>query len=197
MRAGALSYAPVGGGSYHWVARDERREQRFVTVDDLDDKGWLGRTRPAVFAGLRAAMDAAVTLRDQAALGFVVAPVPALDGQTVRPLGDRHAVAVFPFLPGTPGRWGEALAPPARAELVAMLAALHRADPVAVRLPRPGVRVVLARRPGDGPARAGPALDGRPVRRAGQVPPGRGRGAGAPPAGCPGPLGQRTTAGRP
>ena len=141
LRAGTLRYAPVGGGSYHWVVTGDQREQWFVTVDDLDDKGWLGRTRPAVFAGLRAAMDAAVTLRDKAALAFVVAPVPALDGQAVRPLGDRHAVAVFPFLPGTPGRWDEGLPAPDRAELVAMLAALHRADPKnpsAVRLPRPG-----------------------------------------------------------
>ena len=137
LPAGTLSYAAVGGGSYHWVAVADQREQWFVTVDDLDGKGWLGRTRPAVLAGLHAAMDTAVALRDQAGLGFVVAPVPALDGQTVRPLGDRHAVAVFPFLPGTPGRWDEGLPAPDRAELVAMLAALHRADP-AVPLRRPG-----------------------------------------------------------
>jgi spectinomycin phosphotransferase len=136
LSAGTLRYAPVGGGSYHWMARGERGDRWFVTVDDLDDKGWLGRTRPAVFAGLHAAMDAAVTLRREAALGFVVAPVPARDGRPVRPLGDRHAVAVFPFLRGTPGRWEEGLPAPDRAELVAMLAALHRVDPAAVRLPR-------------------------------------------------------------
>jgi spectinomycin phosphotransferase len=136
IRAAALSYAPVGGGSYHWMARDEQGEQRFVTVDDLDAKGWLGRTRSAVFAGLRAAMDAAVTLRRDAALGFVVAPVPARDGQTVRSLGARYTVAVFPFLRGVPGRWGELPPAPERAELVEMLAALHRVDPAAVRLPR-------------------------------------------------------------
>jgi spectinomycin phosphotransferase len=136
IRAAALRYAPVGGGSYHWVVRDDRGERRFVTVDDLDDKGWLGQTRPAVFAGLRAAMDAAVTLRRVAALGFVVAPVPALDGETVQPLGARHAVTVFPFLPGAAGRWDEGLSEPERGELVAMLAALHRTDPAAVRLPR-------------------------------------------------------------
>jgi len=129
IRAAALSYAPVGGGSYHWMARDEQGEQRFVTVDDLDDKGWLGRTGPAVLAGLRAAMGAAVTLRRDAALGFVVAPVPARDGQTVRSLGARYTVAVFPFLSGVPGRWGELPSAPERAELVEMLAALHRVDP--------------------------------------------------------------------
>jgi spectinomycin phosphotransferase len=138
LLAETLRYAAVGGGSYHWVVTDDQRGRWFVTVDDLDDKGWLGRTRPAVFAGLRAALDAAVTLRDKAALTFVVAPVPALDRQAVRPLGDRHAVAVFPVLPGTPGRWGEGLPPPDRAKLVAMLAALHRADPPTVPLRRPG-----------------------------------------------------------
>jgi spectinomycin phosphotransferase len=129
IRAASLQYAAVGGGSYHWVVRDDQGERWFVTVDDLDDKGWLGQTRPVVFEGLRAAMDAAVTLRRDAALGFVVAPVPALDGQTLRPLGARHAVAVFPFLRGAAGRFGEILCAPDRDELVAMLAALHQVDP--------------------------------------------------------------------
>jgi spectinomycin phosphotransferase len=137
LAAWTLEYAPVGGGSYHWVATgDTPGERRFVTVDDLDDKGWLGRTRPAVLAGLRAAMDAAVTLRRQPGLGFVVAPEPASTGDTVRPAGDRYAVAVFPFLAGTLFDWGEPLPAPERDELIAMLAALHGADPGAVRLPR-------------------------------------------------------------
>ncbi|HEU5386443.1 MAG TPA: aminoglycoside phosphotransferase family protein [Streptosporangiaceae bacterium] len=139
LAAWTLEYAPVGGGSYHWAAAGGAPgERRFVTVDDLDDKGWLGRTRPAVLAGLRAAMDAAVTLRRQDGLGFVVAPVPAGTGETVLPVGGRHAVAVFPFLAGTPFHWGEPLPAPERAELIAMLAALHQADPAAVRLPRTG-----------------------------------------------------------
>src|SRR5262249_35867509 len=81
-------------------------------------------------------MDAALRLRREAGLGFVVAPVPALDGQAVRPLGDAHAIAVFPFLSGSPGQWDEPLAGPELEELVAMLAALHRVDPEVVRLPR-------------------------------------------------------------
>ncbi len=136
IRAAALRYAAVGGGSYHWAVRDDHGERLFVTVDDLDDKGWLGQTRAAVFEGLRAAMDAAVTLRHQAALRFVAAPVPAPGGDTVRPLGSRYAVAVFPFLRGAAGRFGEAISAPDRNELVDALAALHRAHPAAVRLPR-------------------------------------------------------------
>jgi spectinomycin phosphotransferase len=84
-------------------------------------------------------MDAAVTLRRQAGLGFVVDPVPAVTGQTVLPVGGRHAVAVFPFLAGPPFDWGEPLPAPERGELIAMLAALHAVDPGAVRLPRAGL----------------------------------------------------------
>jgi spectinomycin phosphotransferase len=131
-----LQYAPVGGGSYHWVVTSGPGEQWFVTVDDLDDKGWLGQNRPAVFAGLRAALDASVTLRHETGLRFVAAPVPALDGQSLRPLGDAHTVAVFPFLHGTPGEWDKALPAADLDELLAMLAALHGADPAAVRLRR-------------------------------------------------------------
>src|SRR6185437_8358084 len=136
LSAETLRYAPVGGGSYHWVVTSGPGEQWFVTVDDLDDKGWLGRTRPVVFAGLRAALDASVSLRREVGLGFVAAPVPALDGQSLRPLGDAHTVAVFPFLHGIPGEWDKPFPPPDLDELIAMLAALHRVDPAAVRLQR-------------------------------------------------------------
>jgi spectinomycin phosphotransferase len=121
-----LRYAAVGGGSYHWVVRDGAGRRWFVTVDDLDDKAWLGHTRPVVMAGLRSAMETALALRRDAGLDFVVAPVPGVDGATVRPLGPGHAVAVFPFLSGTPGRFGEALPAAERAALADMLAALHR-----------------------------------------------------------------------
>jgi len=136
LSASMLRYAPVGGGSYHWVVTAGRSGRWFVTVDDLGDKGWLGRTRPAAFAGLRAALDASVTLRHETGLRFVAAPVPALDGQPLRRLGDAHTVAVFPFLPGTPGQWDEPLPMADLDELVRMLAALHGVDPAAVRLQR-------------------------------------------------------------
>jgi spectinomycin phosphotransferase len=141
LSAETLRYEPVGGGSYHWVVTGGPGERWFVTVDDLDGKGWLGRTRSAVFAGLRTAMDASVTLRREAGLGFVAAPVLALDGQSLRPLGDAHTVAVFPFLHGSGGEWDKPLPAPDLDELVAMLAALHSVDPAAVRLQRREVEV--------------------------------------------------------
>jgi spectinomycin phosphotransferase len=45
-------------------------------------------------------------------------------------------VAVYPFLSGAPGQWDTPLPGPELDELVAMLAALHRVDPAAVRLRR-------------------------------------------------------------
>jgi spectinomycin phosphotransferase len=130
--AAAMRYAAVGGGSYHWAVRDRAGRRWFVTADDLDDKAWLGDTRPAVMAGLRSAMETALALRRDAGLEFVVAPVPGCGGATVRPVGPGHAVAVFPFLCGAAGRWGEPWSPAERTALVDMLAALHRSTPVAV-----------------------------------------------------------------
>jgi spectinomycin phosphotransferase len=72
----AADYAPVGGGSYHWVVSDLDGMRGFVTVDDLDRKTWLGNTRESVFDGLRRAFDTALALRDSG-LDFVVAPTPA------------------------------------------------------------------------------------------------------------------------
>jgi spectinomycin phosphotransferase len=127
-------YAPVGAGSYHWVVTDTRGARAFVTVDDLDQKHWLGDTRGSAFDALRAAFDTTVALRD-AGLAFVVAPIPTNRGETVLRTGARHAIALFPFVDGHVGRFGHADA----SELVAVaaiLAELHRATPAARSLAR-------------------------------------------------------------
>jgi len=123
----SAEYAPVGGGSYHWVVSDHDGTRAFVTVDDLDWKHWLGDTRESAFAGLRRAFDTSVTLRD-GGLEFVVAPIPTSDGETVRRLGPRHTIALFPFVTGEAGRFGH-YEPAERAAVVTMLAELHRATP--------------------------------------------------------------------
>jgi spectinomycin phosphotransferase len=142
INAAAMRYAAVGGGSYHWVVRDDAGRRWFVTVDDPDDKAWLGDSRPAVMAGLRLRMETALALRRDAGLDFVVAPVPGGGGEIVRPVGSRHAVTVFPFLTGTPGRWGEARPAAERAALIDMLAALHQSAPAGA----PVAAIGLARR---------------------------------------------------
>lgn len=124
----AIEYAAVGAGSYHWIASDASGARRFVTVDDLDHKAWLGETRDAARHALGRAFDTAVALR-QAGLEFVVAPIPNGDGESLRRIGERHTVALFPFVDGEGGRWGP-YEPGARAAVVSMLALLHHATPV-------------------------------------------------------------------
>ena len=143
IEVAALRYAAVGGGSYHWVARDGAGQGWFVTADDLDDKAWLGHTRPEVMAGLRSALATVLALRGDAGLDFVVAPVAGRDAELVRPAGPRYAVAVYPLLDGSPGRWGEPLPAPQRAMLTGMLAALHESAPPA---PARVAAIGLARR---------------------------------------------------
>jgi len=142
--AADLRYAAVGGGSYHWAVRDGAGARWFVTVDDLDDKPWLGDGRATVLDGLRAAMDTALALRREAGLRFVAAPNPALGGETVRALDSRYAIAVFPFLDGTSGRFGEDYPGRRRGELAGLLAALHQATPTLTR--PPVARIGLPRR---------------------------------------------------
>jgi spectinomycin phosphotransferase len=140
----AAQYAPVGGGSYHWIVGDRGGRRWFATVDDLDRKSWLGDTREAVADGLAAAMEMAVGLRDEAGLPFVLAPIRARNGAVIVRLGSAHAVALFPYLDGGTGRFGEELPLGERNQVVDMLAALHRAAPGAARAPLH--RISLARR---------------------------------------------------
>jgi spectinomycin phosphotransferase len=143
IAASHVEYRPVGGGSYHWLVTDRAGKRYFVTADDLDHKGYLGSDRDSAFEALRCALDTAHALRHDAGLEFVVAPLPTVRSETVRPVGARHAVAVYPFIEGPSPGWGATLEPHERATLVRMLAGLHdvnpvvapRARPVATRLP--------------------------------------------------------------
>ncbi|GAA2434517.1 hypothetical protein GCM10010191_56230 [Actinomadura vinacea] len=108
-----LQYAPVGFGDYHWIAGER---QWFVTVADIGEG----------FAGLRSAMDTAWALRG---LEFVVAPLRTVHGETVRRLGERYAISVFPFVDGDSGEFGQVLAAEQRILVLDMLAELHRTAP--------------------------------------------------------------------
>ncbi len=130
----AVDYAAVGAGSYHWVVRDLEGTRGFVTVDDLDVKPWLGDTRESAFDGLKRAFDTAVLLRDSG-LEFVVAPILAGGDETVRRIGPRHAIALFPFVDGQAGEFGHYDAAE-RAAICTMLAELHRATPLAASVTR-------------------------------------------------------------
>jgi spectinomycin phosphotransferase len=119
----SLAYAAVGAGSYHWLVTGPDGKRGFVTVDDLDGKLWLGDARESVLAGLERAFQTARTLADHG-LPFVTAPVATHGGETVRRLGPRHTVALFPFVDGEAGRWGEPTSAE-RAAVFELLARLH------------------------------------------------------------------------
>jgi spectinomycin phosphotransferase len=123
----SADYLAVGAGSYHWVVRDRKGTRAFVTVDELDRKPWLKDKHESVFDGLRRAFDTAAALRESD-LGFVVAPIPTNDGETVRRIGQRHTIALFPFVDGRAGRFGH-YDTVERAAVAKMLAELHQATP--------------------------------------------------------------------
>jgi spectinomycin phosphotransferase len=131
-----LRYVALGGGSYHWVAAASDGGKYFLTVDDLQDKPWLGADPDSAFRGLRAAFDTALTLRDQARLDFVVAPVPSVYGQSARRLTPHYSLAVFPHVAGQAGRWGTDLTRRDRNELAHLLGELHRSTPAVEALAR-------------------------------------------------------------
>ncbi|HEY2505206.1 MAG TPA: aminoglycoside phosphotransferase family protein [Streptosporangiaceae bacterium] len=118
-----VDYLPVGFGGYHWAARTGDGERWFVTLSQVasDD----------AFADLAATMAAAAILADRPGLDFVIGPLltPAKEATVRAQRG--WAVTVTPFADGTPGHFGDNLTAADQAELTAMLAALHRADPPA------------------------------------------------------------------
>jgi spectinomycin phosphotransferase len=124
-----VSYAPVGFGSYHWIASHQGDPRWFVTVDYLDPGGsWLGPDAEAVFAALTAAAGTTRALAEQGC-EYVLAPVPDRAGVLVRRVLPRWAMQVFPYLAGwsTPdGPWED---PEERRRIAAIVGRLHAATP--------------------------------------------------------------------
>jgi spectinomycin phosphotransferase len=136
LRLTALSYVALGGGSHHWTATTPDGVTYFLTVDDLLDKPWLGTDPESAFLGLQGTFRAARQLRDKAGLAFVLAPAQSADGQSVHRLTPRYSLAVFPFVPGQTGHWGDDLIPEDRDRILRMVAELHNATPAARSLAR-------------------------------------------------------------
>jgi spectinomycin phosphotransferase len=136
LEVAGAEYSAVGGGSYHWVVTDAGGRRYFTTVDDLDERGYLGPNRDLAFEGLQRAFGAARALHQEGGLEFVVAPEPTLDGEIVRRIDSRYTVAVFPFIDGTSRGFYESAPPDERAELVRLLVRLHRATPTAEAIAR-------------------------------------------------------------
>lgn len=139
------TYEPVGFGDHHWTAADARGRRWFVTVADLTHKQHCGADAESAFEGLSRAMDTALALRERAGRDFVVAPLPAAGGGTVRRIGARYGVSVFPYVDGVAGHFGDRLDACGRGALLDTLAVLHRTPP------RPPSRAHDSRSPGAAP----------------------------------------------
>ena len=123
-----LRYLPVGGGAYHWHLTGGS-DSLFVTVDDLDDKDWLGEDRDTVAETLYAALGVARWLHDDAGLAFVLAPLVTTHGPSLMRFADRYTVSVSPYLDGRCQPFGPHTDRARRWQVIDALAALHSVTP--------------------------------------------------------------------
>jgi len=149
FRPASLSYLAIGFGSHHWLAVDSGGLKLFVTVDDLREKlRDDADTTDAVFGRLGQAFESALSLRRDAGLDFVVAPLPATGGRVLRRLNDRYSLVVHPYLAHCQsGQDGEFESSADRHAVLALLVRLHRAKaarPPADDFEIPGRAALLA-----------------------------------------------------
>jgi Phosphotransferase enzyme family len=128
--AQTLSYLPVGFGGHHWRATDGAGRQLFLIVHDLPHMLHSRLdTAEAAFGRLETAFGCALSLRRDADLDFVIAPVPTGSGKVVRRLSERYSLAACPYLTDCePGHDGDFPAAD-RPAIVRLLTDLHRATP--------------------------------------------------------------------
>jgi spectinomycin phosphotransferase/16S rRNA (guanine(1405)-N(7))-methyltransferase len=133
LTVSALTYRPVGWGSHHWAVATGTGERFFATVDELELKRH-SRTEPldTAYARLRGALGAARDLRDHDR-AFVVAPAPTRAGEPVTRLGDRYALALYPYVDGQSFGWGEYAVPDQRRALLDLVVEVHTAPAAARR----------------------------------------------------------------
>jgi spectinomycin phosphotransferase len=140
----AVEYVPVGGGSHHWRAATAHGAPLWLTLDDLDEKPFLGTSRTEVFETLGRALDVSRTL-SHSGLDFVVAPQPTRSGPILFAVGQRYALALYPFLTGTAFAWGTPLPHPHADALLELLVRLHQATPVVAAIAREATPELAAR----------------------------------------------------
>lgn len=133
IRVESLTHLPVGFGSHHWSATDQRGSEWFVKVDDL---GFVADGRDEEFGRLSRSQETALALHRDAGLGFVLAPVSAENGAPLWRLSSRYALSVFPAIARAAGQFG----PHRReelAEVTGLVAEVHRATPAVAQLAPP------------------------------------------------------------
>jgi spectinomycin phosphotransferase len=112
-----VTYAPVGFGSYHWIASADDGPRWFVTADRVGAAG--GQV-------IEASMQTSKELADRGC-EFAVAPLADQTGTLVRELLPGWTLVVLPYLQGwsTPdGAWDD---PAEREQIVRIIGRLHAA----------------------------------------------------------------------
>ncbi len=122
--AEVAEHLAVGFGSHNWKVTVADGSSRFVTVDDLRVKGFLGPTRAARFDSLHTSFEVAHGPHP-AGLAWVVPPLSGADGRVLRHLGEDYSIAVFPHVEGDAPE--EYATDAERRPVVSMLAELHNA----------------------------------------------------------------------
>ncbi len=129
----SVTYRAVGFGSHHWEVADAAGTRWFVTADELQTKRLsLGEPPGAAFGRLRASLAAAMDLRD-CGQAFVLAPIPALDGEPLVRANNQFGVALYPFVDGQGFTWGEFPTSAHRQAVLDLIIAVHKAPAAACR----------------------------------------------------------------
>jgi spectinomycin phosphotransferase len=126
-------YLPVGFGSHHWMARAADGARRFVTVDDLGSRDYLGPTSPEAYDALKRAFATVRTLHE-CGLDWVVGPCLDSQGQVLRWLDGTFSIAVFPYVEGHTSP--EYASDEERTGVVNLLTELHRSTERAAAVAR-------------------------------------------------------------
>lgn len=134
IEAAAIRYAPLGGGSYHWRVDAADGSTWFASATDLEHAPWLGADRASSLRTLEATMNAAVSLRNDRGLAFVLAPTPCSGGEVVQLVRERYGLVVHPFVDGQCGDFGQVLSPADQSTAIHRLADLHATPTSAVDL---------------------------------------------------------------
>jgi spectinomycin phosphotransferase len=113
-----IEYVALGMGTHHWVVTDDTGQRRFVDVDVLEN---AAERADRALARRCQAFESTRALRDDAGLHFVVAPIPATNGDVMASLTSNYAMTVFPWIEAQPETGDRTR------ELGSMLVRLHAA----------------------------------------------------------------------
>lgn len=126
MDAAALTYAPLGFGSHHWIAKTVDGETWFITIHDLRSE-YLGENEERSFEVLGTSFQTAAALRDAANLPFVIGPIANASRGWIHRLDERYSMAVFPSLDVEPTEFGRFQHESDRNDAMRLIGAIHSA----------------------------------------------------------------------